>query len=65
MEHLFGTLKSEWFDGQRYSSREQAKQDVIHFIGMEYNSDRDHLTLRLSNAEGNRVGRCCLNQCPF
>jgi transposase InsO family protein len=45
MERFFGTLKSEWTDSQRYASREQAKQDVIRFIEMEYNSDRDHSTL--------------------
>lgn len=45
MERFFGTLKSEWLDGRRYANREQAKQDAIHFIEMEYNSDRDHSTL--------------------
>lgn len=45
MERFFGTLKSEWLDGQRYRSREQAKQDAIHFIEMQYNSNRDHSSL--------------------
>lgn len=42
MERFFGTLKSEWIGNQRYTSRVQAEQDVIRFIEMEYNSDRDH-----------------------
>lgn len=42
MERFFSTLKSEWLDSQRYGSGEQAKQDLIHFIEMEYNSDRVH-----------------------
>lgn len=45
MERFFGTLKSEWTDIQRYGEREQAQQDVIRFIEMEYNSDRVHSTL--------------------
>ncbi len=45
MERFFGTLKSEWTDSQRYASQEQAQQDVIRFIEMEYNSDRDHSTI--------------------
>ena len=45
MERFFGSLKSEWLDGQRYATREQAKQDAIYFIEMEYNSDRDHSSL--------------------
>lgn len=45
MERFFGTLKSEWIGDQRYTSRRQAEQDVIQFIEMEYNSDRDHSAL--------------------
>lgn len=45
MERFFGTLKSEWTDSQRYASREQAQRDIVHFIELEYNSDRDHSTL--------------------
>jgi transposase InsO family protein len=42
---LFGTLKSEWTDCQRYDSPEQAQRDVIQFIELEYNSDRANSTL--------------------
>ncbi len=45
MERFFGSLKSEWTDGQRYRTREQARRDVIHYIEIEYNSDRVHSTL--------------------
>ena len=45
MERFFGTLKSEWTAHQHYASREEARSDVITFIEMEYNSDRDHSTL--------------------
>lgn len=45
MERFFGTLKSEWADSQRYISHAQAEHDIIRFIEIEYNSDRDHSTL--------------------
>lgn len=45
MERFFGSLKSEWTDTQRYRSLEQARRDVIHYIELEYNSDRFHSTL--------------------
>ena len=45
MERFFGSLKSEWINGQRYATREQARRDVIHYIEMEYNSERFHSTL--------------------
>jgi putative transposase len=42
MERFFGTLKSEWTDGQHYQTRDDARKDVIAFIEMEYNSSRLH-----------------------
>ena len=45
MERFFGSLKSEWANGQRYTTREQARRDVIEYIEMHYNSDRLHSTL--------------------
>ncbi|MCO6439921.1 MAG: integrase core domain-containing protein [Nitrococcus mobilis] len=45
MERFFGSLKSEWTDGQRYMTRTQARQDVIEYIEMHYNWDRLHSTL--------------------
>ncbi len=48
MERVFGTLKNEWLDSQRYASHEQAKQDAIHFIEIEPNSEGGHLSLGYS-----------------
>jgi transposase InsO family protein len=45
MERFFGSLKSEWTDGQRYLTQEQARRDVIEYIEMHYNSERLHSTL--------------------
>lgn len=45
MERFFGSLKSEWTNGQRYTTREQARRNVIEYIEMHYNSDRLHSTL--------------------
>lgn len=45
LERFFGSLKSEWTDGQRYITREQARRDVIEYIEMHYNSDRLHSSL--------------------
>lgn len=45
MERFFGSLKSERTDGQRYETRKEAKDDVIDYIEMFYNSERLHSTL--------------------
>lgn len=45
MERFFGSLKSEWLDGQRYWTRQAARRDVVIYIEMEYNSCRLHSTL--------------------
>jgi Transposase and inactivated derivatives len=45
MERFFGSLKSERTDGITYLSRRQAKDDVIEYIEMFYNTDRLHSTL--------------------
>jgi len=45
MERFFGSLKSEWTDDERYLTRIQAKNDVVDYIEMFYNSDRLHSTL--------------------
>ena len=42
MERFFGSLKSEWTNGQRYLTRQQARSDVIEYIEMHYNSERLH-----------------------
>jgi len=52
MERFFGSLKSERTDDERYLTRAQAKDDVVDYIEMFYNSDRPHSTLGyLSPAE--------------
>jgi len=45
MERFFGSLKSEWCNAQTYLTRSQARQDVVEYIEMEYNSNRLHSTL--------------------
>lgn len=45
MERFFGSLKSEWLSGQRYLTRRQAREDIVYYIEMEYNSNRLHSTL--------------------
>ena len=45
MERFFGSLKSEWTYDERYLTRVQAKDDVVDYIEMFYNSDRLHSTL--------------------
>jgi len=45
MERFFGSLKSERTDGITYLTRQQAKNDVIEYIEMFYNTDRLHSTL--------------------
>ena len=44
-ERFFGTLKSECTTGKNYSTREQAKADIVEFIEMFYNSKRLHSAL--------------------
>lgn len=45
MERFFGSLKSEWLDGQAYTTAAGVRRDVIDYIEIEYNSDRPHSTL--------------------
>jgi putative transposase len=45
MERFFGSLKTERTDDARYLTRAQAKDDVIDYIEMFYNSQRLHSTL--------------------
>jgi transposase InsO family protein len=44
MESANGTLKVECINRQRYATRQQARQDVLEFIGY-YNHDRAHSSL--------------------
>lgn len=45
MESFFGSLKTEWLEGKRYSSREEAKKDVFKYIEVFYNHQRRHAAL--------------------
>lgn len=45
MERFFGSLKSECINNKKYSTRDQAKADIIDYIEMFYNSKRLHSTL--------------------
>jgi len=45
MERFWGSLKSERTDGITYTTREEAKADVINYIEIFYNSKRLHSTL--------------------
>lgn len=42
MERFWGSLKSERTDGMIYRSRQEAKQDIVDYIEMYYNSTRLH-----------------------
>lgn len=55
MESANGTLKVECVNRQRYETRQQARQDVLEFIGY-YNHDRAHSSLgNLTPAEFERA----------
>lgn len=45
MERFFGSLKSEWLDGQVHRTADEVRRDVIDYIEIEYNGDRSHSTL--------------------
>lgn len=45
MERFFGSLKSERTDNRSYDTRKEAKDDIIDYIEMFYNSKRLHSTL--------------------
>ena len=45
MESFFGSLKTEWLEGKKYTSREEAKKDVFKYIEVFYNHKRRHAAL--------------------
>ncbi len=45
MERFFGSLKSEWLNGQAHRCADEVRRDVIDYIEIEYNGDRPHSTL--------------------
>ena len=45
MERFFGSLKTEWVNGDIYPSRESARQDLFKYIEWFYNGQRRHEAL--------------------
>ncbi len=41
-ESFFGSLKTEWIDGEDYRSKPQAKQSLFEYIEVFYNRRRRH-----------------------
>ncbi len=48
-ESFFGTLKTEQVHGVRYTTRQQAKSDLVDYIEMFYNCKRLHSYLGYMN----------------
>lgn len=48
-ESFFGSLKIEQIFGMRYLSRSVARQDIVDYIEMFYNSRRRHSSLGYMN----------------
>ncbi|MGE5411601.1 MAG: IS3 family transposase, partial [Clostridiales bacterium] len=44
-ESFFHTLKTEWVSFNRYSTREEAKLSVFHYIELYYNTRRIHSSI--------------------
>jgi transposase InsO family protein len=49
MERFFGSLKSAWLADQRDLNRDQARQDIVQYTEMHYNSNRLPLCYSCSN----------------
>ena len=45
VESFFGTLKRELVYQQHYATRDEARQDIFHYIEVFYNRQRRHSTL--------------------
>jgi putative transposase len=45
LHRIFGSLKTEWVNGDIYPSRESAKQDLFKYIEWFYNGQRRHEAL--------------------
>ncbi len=41
-ERFFGSLKREWTSHRSYATRQEARDDIIAYIEMFYNSTRKH-----------------------
>jgi putative transposase len=56
MERFIGSLKSErsaarWLSDQRYLTQQQAREDIVYYIEMEYNRAADRSN-RLHSTSG-------------
>lgn len=45
MESFFGSLKTEWLDGQKYPTHQAAKNSLFEYIELFYNRKRRHASL--------------------
>jgi putative transposase len=45
MESFFGSLKTEWLDGKKYQTHQEAKNNLFEYIEMFYNRKRRHAAL--------------------
>ena len=61
-ESFFGTLKKELVHSKHYSSREQAKLDIVDYIEMFYNSFRRHSYLNYRSPREVRKNWMALQQ---
>ena len=62
MESFFGTLKSERVHQRRYRTREEARQDVFHYIEIFYNRKRRHSAIGyVSPAQFEQSLEMCVN----
>jgi transposase InsO family protein len=52
IERYFGPLKIEWLAGQRYEAHQAARQAVVEYIELKYDSYRLHPTLGTQTPRG-------------
>ena len=45
MESFFGSLKTEWLDGKKYQTHQDAKNNLFEYIELFYNRKRRHAAL--------------------
>jgi len=64
-ESFFGSLKAERVFDSSYSTREEARRDIVDYIEMLYNSRRRHFYLTTSNFNNTHqyFFQCC-SRCP-
>lgn len=62
MESFWGTLKNEFVHHRRYETREQARQEIMEYIEIFYNRQRQHS--RLGNRSPATFAQQCARQQP-